>query len=163
MGHALVQSPTWHALYRGEGFLENGQISKHGELQKALNDVYAVQNGMANLHLLDAGINRSKRHVFTKALKQMYSHKRGGGFDLGHEMEARCHQYFSEHTKAGLDAGDLASRLIKTFQSVEGPLTRDLQDRVPGSSWSASAARTHQERLRNLSESVVQVYEDVGL
>jgi hypothetical protein len=160
MGHALAQSAEWYTMYRQEGFID-GKISRTGGLQKALSEVYAVQNSLANLHLLDEGINRSKRHVFTKAVKEMYAAKRDGGFDLGHELEARCVKYFGEHD-IDVSAGHVASSLLKTFRAAEGPITKQLTRNDARPTWDASGARDQEKRMLGLGESVVQVYEDLG-
>lgn len=60
MGHALVQTESWHPLFKGEGFIDK-KVSRLGVLGKALEDVHDVQNHVDNLHMLDNGINRSKR------------------------------------------------------------------------------------------------------
>eukprot|EP00035_Acanthoeca_spectabilis_P036546 m.40231 g.40231 ORF g.40231 m.40231 type:complete len:339 (+) comp8052_c0_seq1:64-1080(+) len=60
MGHALVQTESWHPLFKQEGFIDK-KVSRLGLLGKALEDVHDVQNHVHNLHMLDNGINRSKR------------------------------------------------------------------------------------------------------
>lgn len=162
MGHALAQTEAWHYLYKQEGFLD-GKISRTGQLHKAVAEVYGVQNNKLNLHLLDEGINRSKRHVFSKAIAQMYRAKQAGGFDLAHELEARCKEYFRGHDFS-VDAGTVASRLYKTFKDMERPLSQALAHADGGgrSSWAAADARKQQERMGALGESVVQLYDDLG-
>lgn len=64
MGHALVQTEAWYNLYKQEGFIDR-KISRTGGLRQALDDVYHIQNSILNLHMLDEGINKSKRHVYS--------------------------------------------------------------------------------------------------
>ena len=160
MGHALVQSSSWHGLYKAEGFIDK-KISKQGVLRKSLDDVYAVQNSLVNLHLLDGGINESKAAVFHKAIKNMYEAKRAGGFDLGHELEVRCHLYFKDH-HYDIPSDNLASRLLKAFEATQGPIVTELGKDTVRTSWSAADAIKQQHRMVELSESVVQLYDDLG-
>ena len=63
MGHSLTQCESWHRFYREEAFID-GKVSRHGALRKLCDSVASVQNSLENLHLLDDGLNRSKRHAF---------------------------------------------------------------------------------------------------
>lgn len=112
MGHALVQSPTWHALFKSESFIGD-KVDRAGVLRKALDNVHAVQNDLENLRMLEGGINQSKRHAFTHALGKMHSEKRAGGFDLPHDMERRCTSYFGSRADLEIaDAGAVASKSV---------------------------------------------------
>lgn len=100
--------------------------------------------------------------MYTAALTKMYDAKRAGGFDLPHEMEARCVRYFHEHPDLGGEAGRVASTLVKEFELAERRLTRLAALPVATRGRGGKDLQVQQTRMSDLCESVVQLYEDLG-
>ena len=168
MGHALVQTESWHKLFNQQASFDP-KTKAAGTvivLQNALDDVADVQNSLANLHLLDKGLNASKTHVYIKALNEMYAAKAAGGFDLAHELEARCHVYFKskDGAFAGVPSEEVASKLYRAFEATYRPLTEGLAGKEPPrTSWSTADAKDQGRRMAHLRDSVVQLYDDLGV
>ena len=116
MGHSLTQCESWHRFYREEAFID-GKVSRHGALRKLCDSVASVQNSLENLHLLDDGLNRSKRHAFSESLDAL----RAGGqdVDLPHLLTARCVKYADAHLPPAISGERAAANLIRGLRAAE--------------------------------------------
>jgi hypothetical protein len=92
----------------------------------------------------------------------MYAAKKAGGFDLPHEMDIHCVKYFDGHPDLGGDGGAVASKLVKEFEITERRITKLATAHVDTRGRSAKDVRVQEGRMRDLSESVVQLYDDLG-
>jgi hypothetical protein len=164
MGHAIVQTDSWRALCKQDGFIGD-QVGV--VLKKSLDEVAEVQNQLANLHLLDSGINSSKRFVYTEAIHKMRTDKAAGrgDFDLQRELIKRCGRHFSEtHPEHDFPetAEVVGGKLFDSFEASFNPMTGGLVLDRDRPSWSAADEKKQAMRMHDLQESVVQLYHDLG-
>ena len=147
MGHSLTQCESWHRFYREEAFID-GKVSRHGALRKLCDSVASVQNSLENLHLLDDGLNRSKRHAFSESLDAL----RAGGqdVDLPHLLTARCVKYADAHLPPAISGERAAANLIRGLRAAEDPLADGLR-------------AFHAPLLADAAAAVVRTYEDLGV
>jgi len=147
MGHSLTQCESWHRFYREEAFID-GKVSRHGALRKLCDSVASVQNSRENLHLLDDGLNRSKRHAFSEALDAL----RAGGqdVDLPHLLTARCVSYADAHLPPAISGERAASNLLQGLRQAEDPLADGMR-------------AFHAPLLDDAAAAVVRTYEDLGV
>ena len=147
MGHSLTQCESWHRFYREEAFID-GKVSRHGALRKLCDSVASVQNSLENLHLLDDGLNRSKRHAFSEALDAV----RVGGcdVDLPHLLTARCVKYADDNLPPAISGERAASNLLRGLRAAEDPLADGLR-------------AFHAPLLADAAAAVVRTYEDLGV